>query len=300
MDAFGDLLLTDPEDEQPDHVTSRQARIARAFDESKKSYSSEIVVTPPGWFQLSTPLDDITQLDGRHLEWSVQRLYLQRAYKQSQALALDVLSAAGDPALGHLLHIQDPRPAPAGILPKNEARDREMLDTAIRCAIHLDDPTGAVQLAEASRSRWTNNPGLGYTAGKALMFANKPCEAISALLHATRLRTPSHPVLVLLAQALHDASIERTSLSLEQLAILVGQYAKRTQPAFERGLFPERAEPVRVKAKEKASVPVESVVRGWATEAGLDEVDVGLIVALCSMSDTEGEDAGGERSVRSL
>ncbi|CUA67252.1 hypothetical protein RSOLAG22IIIB_07298 [Rhizoctonia solani] len=133
-----------------------------------------------------------------------------------------------------------------------------------------------------------------------LLFANKPYEAISALLHATRLRTPSHPVLVLLTQALHDASVDRKSSSLEQLAIVVSQYAKRTQPAFERGLFPERAEPVRVKAKEKASVPVESVVRSWATKAGLDETDVGLVVALCSMGDTEGEDAAGERSVRSL
>jgi hypothetical protein len=46
-DAFADLLLADPEDEQPE-ITSREARIARAFNDSKKSYPSEIVVTPPG------------------------------------------------------------------------------------------------------------------------------------------------------------------------------------------------------------------------------------------------------------
>lgn len=46
-DAFAELMLTDPEDEKPE-MTSREARIARAFAESKKSYASEVVVTPPG------------------------------------------------------------------------------------------------------------------------------------------------------------------------------------------------------------------------------------------------------------
>jgi hypothetical protein len=46
-DAFAELLLTDPEDEKPE-MTSREARIARAFEESKKSYASEIVITPAG------------------------------------------------------------------------------------------------------------------------------------------------------------------------------------------------------------------------------------------------------------
>ncbi|KAL5635199.1 hypothetical protein ACGC1H_003034 [Rhizoctonia solani] len=65
MDAFADLILTDDE---PPKMTSREARIARAFDESKKSYSSEIVLTPPGWFQLETlQPGDLTKLDARHL-----------------------------------------------------------------------------------------------------------------------------------------------------------------------------------------------------------------------------------------
>jgi hypothetical protein len=46
-DPFGELLLTEPDDEQP-QMTSREARIARAFEQSKKSYVSETVVTPPG------------------------------------------------------------------------------------------------------------------------------------------------------------------------------------------------------------------------------------------------------------
>ena len=46
-DAFAELVLMDPEDERPE-MTSREARIARAFTESKKNYASEIVVTPPG------------------------------------------------------------------------------------------------------------------------------------------------------------------------------------------------------------------------------------------------------------
>ncbi|ELU35919.1 hypothetical protein AG1IA_10051 [Rhizoctonia solani AG-1 IA] len=68
-DAFADLQLTDPEDDQPE-MSSREARIARAFDESKKSYSSETVVTPPGWFQVETvqPPGDLSKLDARHLE----------------------------------------------------------------------------------------------------------------------------------------------------------------------------------------------------------------------------------------
>ncbi|CAE6427579.1 unnamed protein product [Rhizoctonia solani] len=295
-DVFADLLLTDPEDDQPE-MTLREARIARAFDESKKSYSSEMVVTPPGWFQVETiQTGDVTKLDSRHFEWSVQRLYLQRSYKQAQTLALEILLAARvqlDPALGNL------NTHTGGTLPKNEARDREMLDTAIRCSIKLDDKTTAVQLAEVTRSRWTNNPGLGHTAGEAFLFANKPYEAISALLHAVRLRTPSHPVLSLLARALHAALNERPNPSLEQLASILSQYAERTKPAFDKGLFPT-AQSTGFKTKEKVNVPPEGVIRAWATEAGLDEVDVGLVVALCCTGDAEGEDTGGERSVRTL
>lgn len=46
-DAFAGLMLVDPEDERPE-MTSREARIARAFAESKENYSSEIVVMTPG------------------------------------------------------------------------------------------------------------------------------------------------------------------------------------------------------------------------------------------------------------
>ncbi|CAE6427820.1 unnamed protein product [Rhizoctonia solani] len=294
-DAFADLLLTDPEDEQPE-MTSREARIARAFDESKKSYSSEIVVTPLGWFQVgSIQSGDLTKLDSRHVEWSVQRLYLQRSYKQAQTLALEILFAAGiqlDPLLGDA--------NTGGTLPKNEARDREMLDTAIRCAIKLDDKPTALALAEASRSRWTNNPGLGHTAGEAYLFTNRPYEAISALLHAVRLRTPSHQVLFLLAQALRASSAERHDSALGELGNVISEYANRTKVGFEKGLFPEQNKQLRKgSAKEKANVPAESVVCGWATEAGLGEVDVGLMVALCCTGDGE-EDTSGERSVRTL
>ncbi|KAG8684977.1 hypothetical protein FRC11_011332 [Ceratobasidium sp. 423] len=288
-DAFADLLLDDPEDDRPE-MTSREARIARAFDESKKSYASEIVITPPGWFQIGTVQSgDLTKLDGRHMEWSVQRLYLSKSYKPAQTLALDILRAAGqlDPAF--------PNP---GTLPKNEARDREMLDTAIRCAIKLGDEVAAVGLAEVSRSRWVNAPGLAHTAGEALLFGNKPYEAISALLHAVRLRTPSHPVLALLARALQGGAKEQENAALGELENVVAQYAERTKPAFDRGLFPVDDQ-TKSKNKEKANVPTESVVRGWATEGGLGEVDVGLMVALCCTGDTEGEDTG-ERSVRTL
>ncbi|KEP44904.1 hypothetical protein V565_351930, partial [Rhizoctonia solani 123E] len=91
-------------------------------------------------------------------EWSVQRLYLQRAYKQAQTIALDILFAAGvqldsDNALVGNPH-PHPHPHPAGTpLSKNKARDREMFDTDIRCALKLGDPTTAHRLAEASRSR---------------------------------------------------------------------------------------------------------------------------------------------------
>ncbi|CAE6462882.1 unnamed protein product [Rhizoctonia solani] len=316
-DAFADLQLTDPEDDQPE-MSSREARIARAFDESKKSYSSETVVTPPGWFQVETaqPPGDLSKLDARHLgksysrsplEWSVQRLYLQRSYKQAQTLAFHILFAAGvqlDPAvLGDNVNAN-------GTLPKNEARDRELLDTALRCAIKLNDKSTALALADASRSRWTNNPGLGYTAGEAYIFASRPYDAISALLHAVRLRTPSHQVLSLLARALCASSSATTTVTSEtgrrdsalaHLGNLLSEYAERTKPAFERGLFPELSEQQekRPRSKEKANVPPENVVRAWATEAGLGEVDVGLMVQLCCTGDAE-EDVGGERSVRTL
>ncbi|GAB1521641.1 hypothetical protein RhiTH_004738 [Rhizoctonia solani] len=284
-DAFADLQLTDPEDDQPE-MSSREARIARAFDESKKSYSSETVVTPPG------------------------RVYLQRSYKQAQILAFHILFAAGvqlDPALlGDNVNAN----GTYGTLPKNEARDRELLDTALRCAIKLNDKSTALALADASRSRWTNNPGLGYTAGEAYIFASRPYDAISALLHAVRLRTPSHQVLSLLARALCASSSATTTVTSEtgrrdsalaHLGNLLSEYAERTKPAFERGLFPELSEQQekRPRSKEKANVPPENVVRAWATEAGLGEVDVGLMVQLCCTGDAE-EDVGGERSVRTL
>ncbi|KAJ1307206.1 hypothetical protein OPQ81_001321 [Rhizoctonia solani] len=295
MDVFADLHLTDPEDEQPG-MTLREARIARAFDESRKSYASEVVITPPGWFHIGTiHPGDLTKLDSRHVEWSVQRLYLQQSYQAAQSLAVEILLAAGvqlDPRLGTATHST----GGTTTLPKNEARDREMLDTAIRCAIKLNDKHTALGLAEASRSRWTNTPGLAHTAGEALLFCDKPYEAISALLHAVRLRTPSHPVLNLLAKALHGAAAERQNSALDKLGDLVAQYAERTKAVYDKGLFPELEEqPVMVKPKEKVSVPPEGTIRAWATEAGLSEVDVALMVALCCTGDVEGEDTGGER-----
>ncbi|KAG9122605.1 hypothetical protein FRC07_000952, partial [Ceratobasidium sp. 392] len=177
-DAFADLLLTDPEDEQP-QMTSREARIARAFEQSKQSYASEIVVTPPGWFQIEhIQADDLTKLEARNVEWSVQRLYLQKSYAAALQLAVEVLYAGGveldltdgiTTSLNHNIDEND-----RGTLPKNEARDREMLDVAIRCAIKLGDRNAAIDLARATRSRWANSPGLGYTAGEAFVFAGRP------------------------------------------------------------------------------------------------------------------------------
>ncbi|CAE6442293.1 unnamed protein product [Rhizoctonia solani] len=184
----------------------------------------------------------------------------------------------------------NPNPHAAGTpLLKDEAHDREMLDTAIRCALKLGDH---------AQANWTNNPGLGHTAGEALLFANEPWGAISALLHATRRRIPSHPVLSLLARALHAASTQRPNAPLEELANVVAQYAERTKPAFERGLFPD-PESTKVKPKDKVNIPSEGVIRAWATEAGLDPIDVGLMVALCGTGDADGDDTG-ERSVRTL
>ncbi|KAL5635198.1 hypothetical protein ACGC1H_003034 [Rhizoctonia solani] len=173
-----------------------------------------------------------------------------------------------------------------------------MLDTALRCALKLGDPSTADKLAEASRSRWTNNPGLGHTAGEALLFANKPWDAISALLYATRLRTPSYPVLSLLARALYAALTEQHNHSLEELANVVARYAERTKPAFERGLFPD-PESTKIKPRDKVNIPSEGVIRAWATDAGLEPVEIGLMVALCGTGDAEGDDTA-ERSVRTL
>lgn len=86
-------------------------------------------------------------------EWSVQRLYLQKSYAAALELAIEVLHAGGvqlelnypPGAIESRIH--------AGTLPKNEARDREMLDVAIRCAIKLGDRTVAVDLARATRDR---------------------------------------------------------------------------------------------------------------------------------------------------
>ncbi|KAG8776141.1 hypothetical protein FRC12_001076 [Ceratobasidium sp. 428] len=295
-DAFAELLLTDPEDEQP-QMTSREMRIARAFEQSKQSYASETVVTPPG----GSP------------EWSVQRLYLQKSYAAALQLAVEVLHAGGV-ELGiadntwatpiHLGSVETDHDATHRTLPKNEARDREMLDVAMRCAIKLGDRGAAIGLAEATRSRWANYPGLAYTAGEAFVFANKPLDAISALLHAVRARTPSFSVLSLLAQSLNTAaeSSEPCSIALKKLADIIDHYATRIKPAFERGLFPETTSIPDSKPppKLKSTVLPESVVRAMGEEAGLGEIDIGLLVALCCTGDAEQDGGGGERSVRSL
>lgn len=161
-------------------------------------------MTSTQWFQLATiHTHDPTKLDARsigksHLdpykisqhastsEWSVQRLFLQRSYDAALKLAIQVLVASGI-HLDPLLVLVDTN-VPA--LPKNEAREREMLDVAIRCALKLDNPKTAAKLAESTRERvspsnllndlgphscqWTNCPGLGYTAGEAFVLASRP------------------------------------------------------------------------------------------------------------------------------
>jgi hypothetical protein len=95
------------------------------------------------------------------LEWSVQRLYLQRSYAGALRLAVEILHASGvelglTSDTSAALAQQDGGkdiPTQAGTLSKNEARDREMLDVAVRCAIKLGDRNAASDLAEATRSR---------------------------------------------------------------------------------------------------------------------------------------------------
>ncbi|QRW03883.1 hypothetical protein RhiLY_02882 [Ceratobasidium sp. AG-Ba] len=292
-DAFAELVLADPQDDQPPQVTSREARIARAFEQSKKTYASETVVTPRGWFQidhLQPHTDDLSKLEARNVEWSVQRLYLQKSYEAALQLALEVLQASGIdvPTL--------PITPVRATLAKNEARDREMLDVAIRCAVKLRDQNRAASLAKATRDRWTNSPGLAYTAGEALVVANEPRDAISALLHAVRARTPSYAVLSLLVQAL-DSSTPCTE-SHKQLSFIISQYADRIKPAFNKGLFPPSNAPLPAKTK---STPVsEASARTLGEGAGLGEVEIGLLVALCCTSDQPEDGTPAERSVRSL
>ncbi|KAG8744151.1 hypothetical protein FRC10_010720 [Ceratobasidium sp. 414] len=275
-DVFAELLLADPEDEQP-QVTSREARIARAFEQSKKSYGSEVVITPPGWFQIDhVQADDSTKLEARNAEWSVQRLYLQKSYTAALQLAIEVLHAGGvelDLTNDTSAILQDvegtKHDIACGILAKNEARDREMLDVAIRLTVpHSSD-------------------------------------AISALLHAVRARTPSFSILSLLVRALNAAAenSEPHITAFKKLADIIGQYAERVKPAFERGLFPPEvtlASHSKPPPKSKSTILPEAAVRTMGEEVGLSEADIGLLVALCCTGEAEREDGAGERSVRSL
>lgn len=126
--------------------------------------------------------------------------------------------------------------------------------------------------------------------------------------------------MALLAHALHTASKGTTSsrdTAFDKLADLVGQYAERTRPTFDKGLFPSEAlndatstqtrhEAPRPDTKPeptpKSQVLPEATIRTWGTEAGLNDVDLVLLVSLCCMGEGAGEDAAGvgERSVKSL
>jgi hypothetical protein len=122
-------------------------------------------------------------------------------------------------------------------------------------------------------------------------------------LHAVRARTPSYPILSLLAQAL-NAAAEDTSprtTALNQLSDIIEQYAERIKPAFDKGLFPEMTSTnTKSHPKSKSTAVSEIMVRTMGEEAGLGDVDTGLLVALCCAGDGEDGVGAGERSVKSL
>ncbi|KAG8915365.1 hypothetical protein FRC00_005360 [Tulasnella sp. 408] len=206
---MADLLAYQFDDADDGEATakSREDRKRRAFLESKISYPLEPVVILPG---VGAKVFDQRDAENRSEPvilvvhgiykrsgklfcgtrrkelLAVQHLYLHREYHR----ALDVSLAVMDKMT-------------ASDAPGNKAssHSRELQDLALRSAIRTGQGEIAARLADQTSSRWEAMQGSAASAGEAYLLADRPRDAISALLAATKNRPHLHHYLLPLAKA---------------------------------------------------------------------------------------------------
>ncbi|KAG8923639.1 hypothetical protein FRC01_012533 [Tulasnella sp. 417] len=187
---MADLLAYQFDDVDDGEATakSREDRKRRAFLDSKVSYPQEPVVILPGWFMQST--SDLASFsaesDAKDVVLAVQRLYLQREYHRALNISLDVM---------------DKMIATDTSGCKASSHSRELQDLALRSAIKTGQVHIAARLADQTNARWEAMPGSAASAGEAYLLAERPRDAISALLAATKNRPYLHRHLLSLAKA---------------------------------------------------------------------------------------------------
>ncbi|KZT53532.1 hypothetical protein CALCODRAFT_486294 [Calocera cornea HHB12733] len=301
MDFFGDLEIAD---EQTEKRVSREDRINRAFEESKRSYKNERVLTEPGWFNSDISVEERLQSSSRaprEVEWSIQQLYLQQQYAKCLQMSTDFLDALDKMA---------DTSAGAPDEPKQELRRRELLDIGIRCALKLDDKQTARQLADRTRPSWRTNAGLATTAAEAYVLASQPYDAITASLDAITFRGPIHPFLsplrraVALLQDQHtraDPAVQDSARQAAQaLHVVLDALDQRAQARVRLSLSAKQTGTRAGGELPAVPQPTEEHVHAWAEALAIPERDVVRLVRLCCSSDDASEEKDAPRSVRTL
>ena len=90
----------------------------------------------------------------------MHRAYFQRDFQR----ALDI-------CLSYLDGVQDGKIVLEG---NSTARERELLDIAIKASLHLRNIPVAIDLAGRSVNRCTAHPALGYSAAEAYLLGSRP------------------------------------------------------------------------------------------------------------------------------
>ncbi|KDQ14902.1 hypothetical protein BOTBODRAFT_44403 [Botryobasidium botryosum FD-172 SS1] len=320
-----DLLALDITDDVGSELTPRQERILKAFQKSKESYANEIVFTPPGWYDADgDPLERLSEnkdtdtflITLRRLEFSIQRLYLQKEYEKCLERVLgflDLLSSESFPPEG-----------------KGDAREREMLDIAMRCTIKSGNVVQAGLLADRSRPKWRSLAGIAATAGEAYIVAQRPRDAITAILLALHLRGVSYPHLKLLARAFSlretqllaagvtplkktdagtDFNSDSDSTTPSELEAVQALYricregTERVARTYAYPLFhpgPAETGESREPPPPRDITITSSMVEQWGTACGLTNDDLAYLVELCTFEAAETDGAAGDEGGKSV
>ncbi|EJU04913.1 hypothetical protein DACRYDRAFT_114230 [Dacryopinax primogenitus] len=299
MDFFADLQIADEQDETR---VSREDRINRAFEESKRSYKDERVLTEPGWFNSDLSVKERLASSSRavrEVEWSVQQLYVQRKYADCLRMTLEFLDA--------LDNLAD-NSAGAPDEPKQELRRRELLDIGMRCAFKVHDTNTAKTLADRSRPSWKTNAGLASAAAEAYVLASEPYQAITASLDVIDFRGPLSPYLAPLCRALcqlepswpEAAGSEDRKHAAQQLLAVVEALEQRAQAGVSLALSAKQTSTRGGTVLPEVPKPTEEDIHRWTQALSIEESDALRLTKLCCHHDEAQEEKDTIRSVRTL